>query len=246
MNKKCVKLPVVLLLLSVLLISGCSSKNTVSDTVRFINGTYAMLTSANDWDWNLVGGLKKNAANKMIAAQVLDESWEIKDKASADESIDWLLTEGHSVQYLSDIDNYGIASYTREEFDYALGESAEEDVAYFTLLFDAYEKFGEDAIKAWDLCRATQLLGMCYVADYYTYEEALEKSLKVAQTIQQTYQSWEDMAQSYLYGYQYWSDDDVTDASSGSYARTQVYLELKDLEDGPYSVDWNTKLQKEW
>lgn len=111
---------------------------------------------------------------------------------------------------------------------------------------EAENVYGENGIKAWDYSRAMSLLGYYYIAGFYTYEEAMDKSLEAAQEIQNMYKSWDEFVYSYLLGYQYWSEDDPTDPNSQYAKRRDFYEELKLQENGPFSIDWNLTLKKEW
>ena len=93
--------------------------------------------------------------------------------------------------------------------------------------------------SAWDYSRAESNLGFYYLADYYTEKEALDKALEVAKEIQSTFESWDSFVQSYLEGYEAGSGD-----TSGD--REEIYENLKACQWNPYSVNWNTKLKKNW
>ena len=74
----------------------------------------------------------------------------------------------------------------------------------------------------------------------------MDQSLEIAQLLQKTYTSWDEMIESYMYGFQYWNEDDISDTSSDSYERKQMYEQLKTKEGSPYQLDWNITLTKEW
>lgn len=81
---------------------------------------------------------------------------------------------------------------------------------------------------------------------YYTYEEAMDKSLEIGKKLQAMYKSWDDFVQSYMYGYGYWSISAPTDPSTEFTYRSSLYQCLKSMENGPYQIDWNLELKKEW
>ena len=89
-------------------------------------------------------------------------------------------------------------------------------------------------------------MGMGCAAGYITYEEALDNALEAAKLAQQSFDSWEAFNQSYLYGYSYWSGESLEDPSSGAYERQGIVNDLQGEENGPFSVDWDMKLEKEW
>ena len=72
----------------------------------------------------------------------------------------------------------------------------------------------------------------------------MDESILTAWIIQQTFGSWEDFLSSYLYGYSYWSGEDLADTSSGAYGRKQICEELR--AQGVYDVDWNLEFTKDW
>lgn len=82
-------------------------------------------------------------------------------------------------------------------------------------------------------------MGYYYHAGYYTEEEALDKSLEIAQTLQPLFGSWDELVDSYLAGYEYWSEE-------SSEERRAIYEELKGEEDNPYAVDYTMTLEKTW
>lgn len=222
---------------------------SISDTLLWFNATYAVITSRNGGDVNLVGGYAANDSTTKMMQQGLESSWSVTDKATAEENLKWLTEEnGHNAELLDVYKQNELSTFTRDELVAALTDESytDEDRAYFLGIFDAVEKYGDNAIKAWDLSRAMQLASWYYLAGYYTYEEAMDASLAIAQQLQTTYTSWEDMMESYLYGFQFWNEDDMSDETSESYARAQIYQELKAQNDGVYSVDWNLSLSKEW
>lgn len=240
------------LMLTAAVLAGCgSSGRDTSDTVKWINTTYAMLTYANGGNLNLVGGYKKNSVNETIVQGGLENSWDVTDRQTADETLDWILTEGHRSNYRSemasmeedgllDLPDGEILDYLKS-IDFTDGEAA-----CYVAAAQAYKAKGEHAIDAWDYCRALQLLGWYYVAGYYTEQESMDKSLEIAKELQQSYGSWEELVDSYLAGYNYWSEDDPDDPESDTAERRAVYEELKGSKDNPYNLDWNTVLEKTW
>lgn len=174
-----------------------------TDTVQWFNNTCAVLTAVNSWDYRLFGGVPANDSSKLIVQNMLDEWWDVTDRASADETMDWLLQEGQRTSFAEEL------------------ECDEDDVA------------------GWDYCRAMSLLGYYYLAGYYTEEEALDKSLEVAKIIQNTFDSWDSLMDSYFAGYEYWSEDD-----SGE--RREIYEGIKTEADSPFSLDWGMTLEKSW
>lgn len=227
------------------LFAGCGQKEGPSDTIRWMNASYAILTELNNCDYTVFGGMSVTESNSEMMQESLDEWWGVTDRESADETLDWILTEGHRAGFEEDmvyLDELGLAEVAetdRAAFFLECFELDEADAEYFADMYGMYQEYGTEAIDGWDYCRALNLLGFYYVAGYYTEEEALDKSLEIAQTVQSRFASWDELVDSYLRGYEYWAEE-------SSDERRAVYEDLKTRTDNPYTVDYNTILEKTW
>lgn len=222
--------------------------DTLADTLRWFNASNAILMQLNGGELDIVAGFEPSVFIEGTMRGLLEQSWDVTDRASLDETVEWLLTEGHNegaVDYLAelvtdDMSREELALYMEEG-----GFTADEQGGVLAL-YDAKALYGDQAIKGWDLSRAMSIYGWGYLAGYYTYEEAMDKSLETAKMIQGIFHSWDDFTNSYLLGYAYWSDSDLDDTSSDAYSRKQVYEEIKTQDNSPFDVDWNLSFQKEW
>ena len=57
-------------------------------------------------------------------------------------------------------------------------------------------------------------LGDCYLADYINLEECLDLSLPIAKKLQSAFTSWEELADSYIYGYAFWQNETADDVET--------------------------------
>ena len=217
----------------------------LTDTVRWFNASYAVLTELNGQDYNRFAGLPANETTKALEQQSLDEWWGVTDRASADETLTWILNEGHrfgfvdNCKYLEESGLGGVEADKRQEFILDNFEVSEEEAQAYISSYALYEEFGEHAIDGWDYCRAMNLVSFYYLAGYYTEQEALDKSLEIAQTIQPLFESWDDLIGSYMRGYEYWAEE-------SSAERQAVYEDLKTRADNPFAVDFKMALEKTW
>ena len=221
----------------------------VTDTIRWFNASNAILIAVNEWDYQLYGGLAADEIGQEVAKQILEESWGVTDKDSADEIVNWLITEGHRLDFeydMVDLMNEGmdeVAPEDRAVFMLENFDISEEGAEFYADWYNKWDEYGDEnggnAIWGWDLNRALSQIANCYLAGYYTLEEALDLSLDIASIIQVTYDSWDDYMESYFTGYEYWAEE-------SSDERREVYEGLKNAADNPYSVDFNTKLEKSW
>lgn len=217
----------------------------LTDTVRWFNASYAILTELNGWDYNIFAGLPANDMVKELEVQSLEQWWSVTDRKSADETLDWALTEGHRTEFaglmqeLSDAGMGEVAPEERVNFMLQHYEVTEEKAQLYVNWYAMFEQYGAGAIDGWDYCRALNLVSFYYLAQYYTEEEALDKSLEIAQMVQPLFGSWEELVDSYLRGYEYWAEESADE-------RREVFEDLKSRPDNPYQVDYHTQLEKTW
>jgi len=186
-----------------------------------------------------------NADSMELEQDALDDWWGVTDRASADETLDWILTEGHradfadNMGYLQENGIQDVAAEARADFVMDYFYVDEDEAQAMADAYAYYEQYGPNAIDGWDYCRAMNLLSFYYLAGYYNEQEALDKSLEIAQTMQPLFASWDDLMDSYLRGYEYWAEE-------SSDERRTVYEDLKTRDDNPYAVDYNMTLEKTW
>lgn len=230
--------------IGVMILQGCGQKEQ-PDTIRWINAASAIMTQINGWDYNIYAGLKPSAASRRMEREFLEQWWNVTNRETAEETLRWVLEEGHRASFIEDVlylDEVGLgdideqvrAAYILQNFD-----MTKEDAEFYANIYGMYEMYGEGAMDAWDYCHALNLLSFYYLADYYTQEEALDYSLEIALRLQPLYDSWDDMIEGYLRGYEYWSAQD-------SQERREIYESLLEEEDNPYAVNYHAVLEKSW
>lgn len=238
------------------LLAGCSSgggkdgrepsapESRTPETILWINATHAILTEMNGWDYTIFGGMEATEANKALMIPFLDEWWGVTDHDSAVENIEWLLAEGHRAEFaefMQMLDEDGWSDYGEEETAAMMGELLEDETAgtFLARAYAEYQNYGPGSIDGWDYSRALSLLGWYYVAGFYTESEALDTALLIAKDLQGRFSSWDELTESYMRGYEYWSYESAD-------PRREVYAELKARSDSPYQVPWDLTLEKSW
>lgn len=223
-------------------------------TVLWFNATYAPLTYSNGWNWRMLGGMEPTEENRDLSRQLLERSWSVKDRESALDTTTRLLKDGHRkkcLDYTKQMEEWGILDLGEEKFvQQILEKDLEDEVGRYAVAYLMHQmKIEPEYIAAWDLCRVNQLYADYYFCGYMSYEEAMDASLANSLNLQKLYGSWEEMVEAYLLGYQFWQGD-VKGFDYGYDSPTQErrhYCEmLQELEDGPYTLDWNMELKKSW
>lgn len=223
-----------------------------SDTIRWMCSAYAIYSAYNDKSLEVVGGLAGDDREwyREEVKEALAGGWGIYDRKDVEDTLEDLLEEGHRKQYKEAVSELKKAEILELSSGEAMVEIAgydslsEEEVCKYQTAYEAYQKYGENGIDGWDYCRALQISGDCYQAEYINLEECLDLSLPIAQELQKTYENWDGVAESYLYGYSFWKGERTDDYDSQK--RWEVYEELKNMESGPYTVPYDTKLENTW
>lgn len=226
----------------------------IDDNIYWQNGTYAVLTKLNFQNIKLVGGKKKPFLKQSIR-ETLANAWSIYNRNDAIQTIESLKSGMHSAPFLDNVNELNIKNYEyREDFIKNELNKYPEDIHKSILhIYDIWHKNKlqknnvkeEDIIFAWDLCRAVYICHTGYLANYFTYQEALDKGLEICLLLQSKFNSWEEMFFSYLYGYFFWSEEPIPKDIDKHY-RVKAYYKVKNQKDSPYNLDWKMKLNKTW
>lgn len=98
--------------------------------------------------------------------------------------------------------------------------------------------------RAWELCRSMQLLGCAYLLDWCSREEMTRRSCEVGKIIQRTFQSWDELSQSFLDGFAAWklSGSAGEAGMAAVQQRADVYWAIKGRKDSPYNLPWRMEL----
>ncbi len=215
-----------------------------TDTINWFNASYGVLTKINNQDLTKFGGLPANDLSAKVTQETLSSWWGVTDRESAEENLNWIMSEGHRTGFaevMSSLDEAlaGKDQESRAEAVLEIYDVTAEEAENLADMYVYYENFGENAIEGWDYCRAMSLLGWYYLADYYTEQEALDQAMDIAVVMQESFSSWDEMMDSYLRGYEYWAEE-------SSDERRAVYEDLKAQPNSPFNIDWNLTLEKTW
>lgn len=219
---------------------------SISDTVLWFNGTWAVLGALNEFDYETYPGYEMNQTTEVLQKESLKQSWDVIDTESAKETMAWIMDEGgHRKQFkeemkyfeecgIGDVTDGNYKDWITENFD--LGDS---DPQIYADAYEFYAKNPKSNIAAWDFSRAMSLCAFYYMAGYYTEQEALDQSMKIAEKAQKKFSSWDEFYESYFAGYEYWAQESSDD-------RRAIYEGIKVDEHSPFKLDWNLTLEKTW
>ncbi len=229
------------------------------ETVLWFNATYACLTYTNGWDWRWIAGQEPTEDNADRARYLLYSSWDVLDRNSGLETVNNLLGGGHRAKCRECMDNLqewglmdlGEQRFAEEMTKIVTGERTDIDLGnvpgrYVVAYYMYHSGIEAEYIAAWDLCRVNQLYADYYLCGFMDYEEAMDVSLENSLRLQKMYDSWDEMMDAYLMGYQFWQGDLEITEDSPTRERRSYYEMLKKSDDNPYELDWNMELKKSW
>lgn len=229
------------------------------ETVLWFNASYACLTYANGWNWRWVGGQEPTEDNARMAQYLLYSSWNVTDRESGIKTVNNLLEGGHRAkcrECMDDLEEWGLmdlkeARFAEEMTKIINGERTDINLGdvpgrYVLAYYMHHEGIDPEYIAAWDLCRVNQLYADFYLCGFMDYEEAMDASLENSRRLQKMYDSWDEMMEAYMLGYQFWQGDLEIAEDSPTKERRSYYEMLKKSGDNPYELDWDMKLKKSW
>ncbi len=122
--------------------------------------------------------------------------------------------------------------------------SAESGLQTVRSLTSYHIRDASDPDAGWDLCRATQLLGMMFKCRMIDRETMDEEYSRVAIVIQRNFPSWQALTDNYMEGYARWIHTSVSvqQAEELISKRYRILDHLRAQENGPYSIPWNIDL----
>lgn len=145
--------------------------------------------------------------------KAIERSWGMTDTASARNTLDWLQQAGHrkSANFKSNLENY-VAQVTSKELTNPETKEFIETVKSIYLSKEiGYIKEAQiytcHNIAAWDYLRGLNLARIAYNLGYLKEEEAWFYIEAFGMKVKQDFNSWEEVAVSFLLGRYIWSED---------------------------------------
>ena len=190
-----------------------------TDKEIWYRDTYAIWSQGNFHAFQHFCGLTKNKANASVCRFLLGRDWDTRGKNAVLELVD-------SLNGTEDTTNIMVEDIL------SLKDSDPETCE------------GLKGMLAWDLCRATQVLGMAYHGGWIEREEMNRKSGETGRVMQRVFTSWSDLIEHYLEGYASWAMGtfDAEVAQENIRNRQECYNTIKNHANPAYLIDWDLML----
>lgn len=128
--------------------------------------------------------------------------WGISGRESLIEKMDSLLEKGDKYTYDRTLKQFkdGELDETEDVVKDAYLQEKPDEIERYMGAYYAYNEIGDAGIDAWDYCRYIRVLNCAYICGYITYDEYLIHTEPVVIYLQEEYDSWAQMYESYYYG----------------------------------------------
>ena len=213
-------------------------------TVRWIIDAYAIYVPFESGEYGELGGHSLNDWDQEQVKEYLSDWWGITSRATATRTISQMLKKGTRASYRHAFETYLKKGYlSMDENGYvdiiSISEIPEDEQCRTWVCYDAYGHLDTRGVDAWDYVRIMRITGLCYQCGYISLQECLDQCLPIAQRLQKEYGSFEEIFESYIYGYQFWKNDSDDD---------RIYFYRRAAGEAVENIqsEYNTELVKDW
>jgi len=171
------------------------------------------LSSAHAWALS-VGMIytQKDRANPKILGggysaeggrSMLQEGWNIHDKASLLRELDELRDKGHHSLYQAE--GAKLVQMSDDQFNQFLAAHTDKTVE-IKAMRASYLKWKDRSGLAWDICRSANLVNTGFAVHYLNEQEAWDRLMAIARQAQSNFSSWQEMSDNFLDGREIWAN----------------------------------------
>lgn len=244
-----------------------SKKIKMTDTMLWLNGTYAGIIMENGGDIFSYGTRKMpfQLFNRKLERTSLKVWWGIRGEAELLEQIAAKSGEGGLHCFFDEVlSRKDLMELPKEKFDKEIQKKLSEEDSEFDEeiqkeLNEENREFRENIIRkmqiiwemsqektrttiiAYDYCRAIMLCIRGYACGYISFKRSIGMAIVIAKRLQEHFRSWDEMNESYLTGYEYWLRQ-YEDVDQSLEDRIEALDEVRALKNGPFSLPWNMEL----
>jgi len=164
-----------------------------------------VITESNAGRHDLLAGHELSDAYRMQAQQVLEDWWDVHDRADLLQAMRWIHAGGHRASF-EQIAARLAAMTAEERADIEPGLRARPDIARRLAVVEAHAgALGARSLLGWDYGRYIALARWGYASGYLAEGEAWEHIIRSARLLQATFGSWRELGENYLVGREFWS-----------------------------------------
>ena len=157
-----------------------------------------------------------------VCRVLLADSWNIRDRSDANLILHWLMDEGQNNDYQGRCEE--VSGLSETEFDeFQEGRSPKEQESY-NWIRQQLQKTATTNIVAWDAGRLIQAVRWCHGSGYLMKKQAWEWIYRAARRVLSAYHSWDEYADHYTVGYEFWRLGDKENESRQDFIEALRWL----------------------
>ncbi|MEZ4773197.1 MAG: DUF1266 domain-containing protein [Bacteroidia bacterium] len=209
--------------------------------------TVAIMSNVKGLSHHLLGGAEPSERRKALAQKQLSKEWEIDDAEEFEEVQEWLFEKGHRAEFSEMITK--ITAMTPMQIDEYVrqfiptikdAQEREEEIHRVEMIRNNQGDVQNTSFLAWDVLRFIDNCRTGYLAEYIDEEDAWNRIISAAQVLQSRFDSWQELADSFLLGREFWSG--VETSRDGSVYQ-KAYERLIQEEKSPWNkIIWDLPL----
>jgi hypothetical protein len=171
----------------------------------------AVLTQCNHHRHDDLAGVDRSDKEINRWMRILDDGWGVTDRGSLLETLGWIREGGHRYDF-DEMAAFLTMADESQVHELERRAARDEELANEIDIVRSYaEELGDAGLMGWDYSRHISLCRWGYIVGYIDEEEAWELILPAAQTLQDNFDSWEELGRNYLIGRRYWSLEATND-----------------------------------
>lgn len=216
--------------------------------VLWYNAVCAPIFATENKDWKIFGGYWAGKKERMQADyQILQTEYSAVNRQELMDKLYEIAQTGERFHYnhlMNEYQNRGFFELSREQIcmDTAFPHLSLYQRRWLYDMIAGYKTYEEKALLGYDISRAIYGAQLGFTAGHLGAVEALTLCKEFGKTLQAAFSNWEEFTNSYLLGYEYYTQQDKQDLSSGLAQR--IYLiERLHQEKGPFDLEWNVVLE---
>lgn len=209
--------------------------------------TVALMANVKGLSYHLLGGAEPSERRKILARKQLSREWEIDDAEEFEEVQEWLFEKGHRAEFGDTIAK--ITAMTPAQLDeyekqfiptIKDGQEREEEIHRVEMIRSNQGDVRNTSLLAWDILRFIDNCRTGYLAEYIDEEDAWNRIISAAQVLQSRFDSWQELAESFLLGREFWS---VVETNRDGHVYQKAYERLIQEEKSPWNkIIWDLPL----
>lgn len=186
----------------------------------------SVLISMNDGSPYYFGGYDTTEANEKAAQNILEQSWNIKNRKQLLKEIKWLTETGSRADYRKEAKE--MASLSTKQLKKAMSQLSGSLLIHYEAVRYNWETWQGRGLLAWDLCRVSHLAQWGYIAGYINVSEAQALLEPAARKLQKKFDGWDDVITNWLDGYALSAAVDRDAADNDYEKRQEIYRTLQE------------------